>query len=145
MKGSFTVELSLLFPIILTILIVFMQFGLYFMCRIYAVNAVNQSLLICNRARQEKKTTEEAVQLAEEYLYDVLKQIPIEITELHCDTVKGWWEEEYVMMVSAKYSFIFELSWNTVAKSCSTNPTEFRNRIDFIWENGKQYLEQIHK
>ncbi len=143
MKGNITVELSLIFPVILIVLIMFMQFGLYFVYRIYTLNAVNQSLAICSRARQEKKSVEEATRLAEKYLNDVLIQFPIEITELQCETVTGWFEEEYIMVVSAKYSFMFELSWIVVEKSCAMNPVEFRNRFDFIWEKGKQYLDQL--
>lgn len=143
MKGSFTVELSLVFPVILLILVIFMQFGLYFMYRVYTLNAVNQSLSICSRSRQEKKTAEEAAQSAEAYLLDALAQLPIEIIELQCETTMGWFKEEYTVKVTAEYSFIFKFSWTAVEKSCVMNPVQFRNRCDFIWEKGKQYLDRF--
>lgn len=145
MKGSFTVELALIFPIILMLLVVFMQFGLYFMYRIYTLNTVDQSLAICNRARQEKKTTEEARQLAEEYARGTLENLPIEITKLQCEVSSEWFQEEYTMVVEAGYSFVLELNWTAVGKSCVMNPVEFRNRIDFVWEKGQQYLEWFKK
>lgn len=140
MKGSFTVELSLVFPVILMILIVFMQLGLYFTYRIYTLCTINQSLTVCSRARQERKTMDEAAQLGEEYLYDTLSFLPIEIQETWCETDTGWLKEEYTIGVTARYSFLFDMSWSAVEKSCVMNPVSFRNQLDFIWEKGKQYL-----
>ena len=145
MKGSFTVELSILFPGLLIVLIFFMQIGMYFVYRIYTISAVDQGLVICNRARQEKKTTEETVQLVETYLYDTLVQLPIDITELKCEVVSGWFAEEYSIRVTAGYSFILKLSWNSVGKCSVMNPVEFRNRVDFVWEKGNQYMDQLKR
>ena len=143
MKGSFTVELSLIFPVMLMILVVLMQMGLYFTYRIYTLCMVNQSLSVYSRARQEKKTVKEAEQMAEEYLYDTLCLLPIEIQEYWCEGEAGWLEEECTVGVMAKYSFLFDLTWSNVGKNCVTNPVSFRNRLDFVWEKGKQYLDRF--
>ena len=143
MRGSFTVELSLIFPVILMILVVIMQVGLYFTYRIYTLCAVNQSLSVYSRARQEKKTSEEAVQMAEGYLEDALGLLPIEVQELRCVADTGWLTEECSVGVTARYSFLFDMSWSAVEKNCVTNPVIFRNRLDFMWEKGKQYLDRF--
>ena len=143
MKGSFTVELSLIFPVILMILIVFIQMGLYFTYRVYTLCAINQSLTVYSRARQEKKTAEEASELAKGYLYDVLNLLPIDIQDVQCESNAGWLKEECVMGVKAGYSYIFDMSWSSVGKCDATNPVSFRNRLDFIWEKGKQYLDRF--
>ena len=104
---------------------------------------MDQSLTVCVRARQEKRSAEEAVQLAEAYLNNKLAQVPIDIAEVQCKTRVGWFHEEYTMWVTARYAFVLELSWTTLEKSSVVNPVEFRNRVDFIWEKGKQYMDQL--
>ena len=143
MKGSFSVELSLILPVILMILVVLMQVGLYFTYRIYTVCVVNQSLAVYNRARQEKNTMQEAVQLAEEYLCDTLDILPIEIQDSWCEVEGGWLEENCAIGVKVNYSFMLNMTWSSVGKNCVTNPVSFRNRLDFIWEKGSQYLKRF--
>ena len=140
MKGSFTVEMAVVFPVIFLVLFLFMQFGLYFTYRVYTLNVMNQSLAICSRARQEMKPKEEARQLAERYLQECLRLIPIEMETVQLDVQDGWVQEEYTARVSAQYSFLFDMTWSAVEKSCVMNPVIFRNRLDLVWEKGKQYL-----
>ncbi len=142
MKGSFTVELSIIFPIIFLILIVLMQCGLYFSYRIFVRNAMNQSLLVCIQARNDGMMPEEAVECAAGYLDEELGNLPIQITELQWDSSIGWLKEEYRVKLSARYSYLFSLPWSAVQVSKRVNPVEFRNRLDFIWEKARQYLDK---
>lgn len=140
MKGSFTVELSLLFPLIFVILLALMQCGLYFTYRIYTVNAMEQSLMVCEEERKGGKTPEEAAASGEEYLYGQLERLPIELTAAEYTQSTGWLKEEYEVKISAKYTFIISLSWSAVRKEKVINPVQLRNRLDFIWEKGQQYM-----
>ena len=142
MKGSFTVELSIIFPVIFIILVVLVQCGLFFSYRIYALNAINQSLMICSQARSEGMTPEEAVQCAGEYLHEELDRLPIRIEEIQWEQSVGWLKEEYAVGVSARYSFVISISWSAFQKSNVINPVVFRNRLDFIWEKGRRYLDE---
>ncbi len=142
MKGSFTVELSIIFPVIFLILIVLMQCGLYFSYRIFTWNAMHQSLLVCIQTRNEGILPEDAMECAAEYLAAELENVPIQITELEWDSSIGWLKEEYSVKVSAQYSFILSLPWSSVQVSKRVNSAEFRNRLDFIWEKAGQYLDQ---
>ena len=145
MKGSFTVELSLVLPVILMILVALMQMGLYFTYRIYTVCVVNQSLSVYSRARQEKNTMQGAALLAEEYLYDTLSILPVEIQDFWCEAEGGWLEEDCTVGVTVQFSFMFDMKWSSVGKNCVTNPVSFRNRLDFIWEKGRQYLKRFQE
>ncbi len=142
MKGSFTVELSIIFPIIFVILVVLMQYGLYFSYRIFTWNAMNQSLMVCNQARNKGMQPEEAIECAAGYLDEELSKLPIQIDALNWERSTGWLKEEYVVKVSARYSFMVSMSWSAVQISKRINPVEFRNRLDFIWEKGRQYLDR---
>ena len=142
MKGSLTVELAIIFPIIFLILVVLMQCGLYFSYRLFTWNAMNQSMLVCMQARNDGEPPETAVGYAEKYLEEELAKLPIQVTELDWQSSSGWLEEEYGVKISARYSLIFSLSWSAGQTSKRVNPVEFRNRLDFIWEKARQYLEQ---
>ncbi len=142
MKGSFTIELSIIFPFIFLILIVLMQCSLYFSYRIFAWNAMNQSLLVCIQARNEGIGAEEAVEYASEYLEGQLEKLPIQTTALEWNSSIGWFKEEYSVRISVRYSFLISMSWSAIQVSTRMNPMEFRNRLDFIWEKARQYLDQ---
>ena len=113
------------------------------MYRVYTVNAVNQSLAICTRARQEKKTVEETERLVETHLSNRIEEIPVKVEEMDCKADSGWFQEEYTLRLRATYSFGMKLSWVVIEKCCVMNPVDFRNRVDFLWEKGKQYLDQL--
>lgn len=142
MKGSFTVELSIIFPVIVFILLIIMQFALFFSYRIFAVNAMNQSLMICLQERNSGQEPDEAVQSAAEYLERELTKTPIQIEAVQWEKEVGWLKEEYVVKISARYSFLTSLPWSAVQKTTRMNAMEFRNRVDFVWEKGRKYLEQ---
>ena len=84
---------------------------------------------------------EEAAALAEQYLQEMLCSVPIEIEEVYLEVKDGWLKEEYTAKISACYSFLFDMTWSAIEKSCLMDPVLFRNRLDLIWEKGNQYLE----
>ena len=81
--------------------------------------------------------------IAEEYLYDTLSILPVEIQDFWCEAEGGWLEEDCTVGVTVQFSFMFDMKWSSVGKNCVTNPVSFRNRLDFIWEKGSQYLKRF--
>lgn len=134
MKGSLTVELSLLFPIIFLVLIILMQCGLYFSYRIYTQCRVQQSLMLCAEQRKQGANPDAAVGNAKQYLEEALKGLPVEAEFIDWNQTNRWMKEEYEVTLQARYSFIISLSWTVKQKKVWINPVNLRNRVDFIWE-----------
>ena len=141
MKGSFTVEMSLLFPMIFLMLMICMQFGLYYSYRIYSQAVVQQSLLICTHQRQQGIRPEKAAAIAESYLQDQLQQLPIAVEAAEVKQSVNWLNEEYQAGFKASYTLFISLSWSETQKKEWMNPVLLRNRVDFIWEKGKAYFD----
>lgn len=134
MKGSLTVELSLLFPIVFLVLIILMQCGLYFSYRIYTQCRVQQSLMLCVEQRKQGADPDAAVGNAKQYLEEALKGLPVEAELIDWNQTNRWMKEEYEVTLQVRYSFIISLSWTVKQKKVWINPVNLRNRVDFIWE-----------
>lgn len=143
MRGSFTTELALIFPVIFLVIIVMLQSGLFFAYRIYTFDVLQRGMLICENARNEGEEAENAMAAGKQYTEVQLQKIPIRIVDIRWDYECGWLEEEYTAAVQAEYSFLLSLPWQAQLKMEWSNPVQFRNRIDYIWEKGSKYFGVI--
>lgn len=134
MKGSLSVELSLLFPIVFLILIILMQCGLYFCYRIYTQCKVQESLILCEEQRKHGLDLNPAMEKAKKYLEESLQGLAIETEFINWNQTSSWMKEEYEVTLQMRYSFVITLSWNVKQKKRWLNPVGFRNRVDFLWE-----------
>lgn len=142
MRGSFTVEMAILFPLVFLILMALMQLGLYFSYRIYAKAALQQSLLICTDQREQGREPESAAALAEQHLAERLEQLPVRVEAAEVTAQAGWLKEEYIAGIRAESFFLIPLSWQEQQTREWRNPVLFRNRVDFIWEKGKAFVDR---
>lgn len=140
-KGSFTVELSIIFPFIFLILMVLLQFGLYFTYQIYASCIMQQSLMICESRRQQGAEPKAALGEAEAYVSQKMEEVPVQVLNLKMNQQKEWIEEVYQVELEAEYNLIIPLTWRSIQKKSRMDPVTFRNRIDWVWEKGKKWMQ----
>lgn len=140
MRGSFTVELSIIFPLIFLILTVLMQCGLFYSFIIYSQSLAKQGLLLCAEERNQGINAEDALLQAEDFVKTRLEALPVIIKEIKSSKDVGWLSEGYVIEIVAEYRLFVAFSWEIKQEFIWTNPILFKNRVDFLWEKAHQYL-----
>lgn len=148
MKGSFTVELAILFPVMWLLLMVLLQFGLYFTYRIYIDDVLKRSMMICIEQRNQGAQPEEAMNRADAYLQQQLEPLPVQTETDGWQLTDGWLSEKYEVGLFAEYRMFASFHWTAQQKGDWRNPVLFRNRIDYLWEKGQKYealwKDEIH-
>jgi hypothetical protein len=141
MKGSLTVELSLLFPLLFISFILVLQGSLYVFYRLYTQCLAEQSFMVCEEQRRSGETPETSMQRAKEYLLERTAALPVQIEAANWHKEEAWFKESYTIKLELRYRFLISLPWTVQSKDSQINPVRFKNRVDFLWEKGKVFLE----
>lgn len=141
MKGSLTVELSLLFPLLFIIFMFILQCSLYLFYRLYTQCLVQQSFMVCIEQRKAGESPELSMEGAREYLLEKTAALPLRIEKESWNQEDAWFKESYEVEIVLQYMALIPLSWTVQGKTVWSDPLQFKNRVDFLWETGKVLLE----
>ena len=138
-KGSFTVEIALIFPVVFLIVLTLLQCGLFFTYHVYSRCLAEQSVMLCIDQRKEGVEAEEAVQVAQAYLGEKLRRLPLQVETCSVVQENSFLQETYTATMEAKARMLISFTCQWTVKQTWMEPVLFRNRVDYLWEKGQQY------
>ena len=78
---------------------------------------------------------------ARDYLLEKTAALPLRIEKESWNQEDAWFKESYEVEIVLQYMSLIPLSWTVQGKTVWSDPLQFKNRVDFLWEKGKVLLE----
>lgn len=133
--------MAVIFPLVFLSVVLLMQLCLWLSLRVRTKAVCEQAMSVFAWQRQQGKNQEEACQAAEEYLEMALSS-DHQSFSWSWKLDSGFLQETDALYVTAEYSFLIPMSYQTVQKKQILDPVTFRNRADLLYEKLKEFTDE---
>ena len=130
--GSFTIEMALIFPGILVLLVLLIETGLWYRIRILADAGIQETLMICETARNKGYSLEEAAMLADGWLEEMSGIAGN--ADHYWQVRESYLHEEVTLSLWGSSGSLFFLGYAETQKMTHPDPRRFKDRVDLICE-----------
>ncbi len=126
LKGKFTVEAAIIFPVIFLLCIVYLELALYFMAVEYSKSICNQGLIVWSHSSEE-----EALRFLEQRLegQNFLANAKAETNE-----GKELFSSKRTVEIEGVYTLLFPLTVRTSSSGYEENEAAFVRTTDLLWD-----------